>query len=131
MKKGLIILTIICFLFTLTACKSEEDTVAIADGTYILDKTGVDELFLPQVKISDGDFTFTYNLLSSYMPIGTYTIEGDILTLVTDDQQYQYVFRVDGDTLVFQEKESSELSTVGDKLNIKITDQAKFTLKDD
>jgi hypothetical protein len=96
-----------------------------------MEQSEEDELFLPYVRISDGGFTFTYNFLSSYMPIGTYTIEDDMLTMVTDDKEYQFVFRVDGDTLVFQEKESSKIYDVGIKYNVEITDQAKFTLNDD
>ena len=131
MKKILSILMILCLLLSLSACKSEQETVTLADGTYTMEQGGVEELFLPYVKIFDGRFIFSYNFLSSYLPIGTYTIEGDTVTMVTDDKELSYVFRVDGDTLVFQEKQSSKIDSKGNKFNVKIADQAKFILNEE
>lgn len=57
----------------------------------------------------DESFEFMINPLSSYLPMGTYAIEGNTLILDCDDDN-QYVFEfLDSYTLMFIENESSEL----------------------
>lgn len=58
---------------------------------------------------SDGTFTFTYSLLSSYLPRGRMEEEGDKLLLYTDDGENHYTFRRQGENLVFLAGESSPL----------------------
>lgn len=128
MNRILSILIIFCLLLSMSACKKEQEAVTLADGTYTMEQSGEDELFCPNVMISYGRFSFTYDFLRSYKPIGTYTIEGDTVTMETDDKKLKFVFRVDGDTLIFQEKESSKIDSEGDYFTVKIPDQAKFIL---
>lgn len=54
-----------------------------------------------------GEFELLFSPLSSYVGYGHYTSDGDRLTLRTDDGRYTYVFRIDGDTLVFSAGEST------------------------
>lgn len=54
-------------------------------------------------------FTFTYSLLSSYLPRGTTEEEGDRLILRSDDGENHYTFRREGENLVFLAGESSPL----------------------
>lgn len=131
MNRILSILIILSLILPMSACNSEQETVTLADGTYTMEQTGEDELVLPFVIIFDGHFTFTYNFLSSHLIIGTYTIEGDMVTMVTDDNLLKYVFRVDGDTLIFQEKESTEINTKTNKFNVNVEDQARFVLNEE
>lgn len=55
-------------------------------------------------------FEFMLNPLSSYLPIGTYNIEGDKLILNTDGNNDTFVFRIKdtGENKVFMDKDSSE-----------------------
>ena len=77
----------------------------------------------PSIALYDnGVFTFNFSAVSSYIGMGRYTIEGDTLTLNTDDGNFTYVFdmvakeegepkisTVDGEKkLVFDAKKSSE-----------------------
>jgi hypothetical protein len=55
----------------------------------------------------NGTFTFTFSPLSSYIGHGAYEIDGDTLTLNTDDGKYVYVFAMIDDTLVFNATASS------------------------
>ncbi len=61
---------------------------------------------------------------------GTYTIEDDILTMRTDDKQYTYVFQIDGDKLIFQKNNSSEVNLIDTRFGISLTDNAIFKLKE-
>ena len=48
-------------------------------------------------------------MLSSYYAIGSYEIDDGSLILKTDDGKYKYVFKIEDNTLIFNEKESSEI----------------------
>ncbi len=58
---------------------------------------------------ADNKIMFNYSLLSSYIPYGTYTVENNKLVMKTDDGRFTYAFDVDGDTLVFDAVNSSDL----------------------
>ena len=55
----------------------------------------------------DGTFTMTYSVISSYIGIGTYTLEKGQLVLNTSDGKYTYRFDVAGDKLVYREEGST------------------------
>jgi len=129
MKRTWAILIIMIALF-LTACNSNNEKITVKVGTYVLEQTETESTFLPYVNISDNDITFTYDFLSSYLPHGTYTIEDDILTMITDDNQYKYVFQVDGDKLIFQKNKSSDVNLTDARFGISLTDNAIFKLKE-
>lgn len=130
MKKAGISFIIILVLL-LSGCKSNEDIVNVKNGTYIMVQEDTEEVLLPRITISDEKIMFTYDFLSSYMPYGTYSIDDDILTMTTNDNQYSYVFRIDGDNLVFQKDESSTVRLIDDRLGERITDKAVFHLTAD
>ncbi len=50
---------------------------------------------------SDGTFWWSYSLLSSLATTGLYERTSDTLTLYTNEGRFAYVFRVEGDTLVY------------------------------
>lgn len=129
MKRTWVILIIIIVLL-LTACNSNNEKTTVKVGTYVLEQTETDGALLPNVNVSDNDITFTYDCLSSYLPHGTYTIEDDILTMITDDNQYKYVFQVDGDKLIFQKNKSSKVNLTDARFGISLTDNAIFKLKE-
>lgn len=58
---------------------------------------------------ADNRIMFNYSPLSSYIPFGTYRIDSNQLVMKTDDGRFIYTFTVDGDTLVFDAANSSEL----------------------
>jgi hypothetical protein len=128
MKKAGIGLFMLLILL-LTACHSNDDTDTVKTGTYIMEQTEKEEVFSPRISITESDINFSYDLLSSYWPHGTYSIEDGILTMTTDDDLYHYVFRIDGDNLIFQEDKSSSVSLIDDRLGVKIIDGAVFKLE--
>lgn len=112
----------------LISCKSNHDTDAIKNGTYIMEYETAEAIFLPQVTISDDTFSFAYDLLSSYWPHGTYKVKDNKLILITDDDKFSYVFLIDGDNLIFQKDESASVRLIDSRIGIGITDQAVFRL---
>lgn len=129
MKRTWVILIILLVLL-LTACNSNNEKTTVKVGTYVLEQTETIGALLPYVNITDNDISFTYDCISSYCPHGTYTIEDDILTMITDENQYKYVFQVDEDKLIFQKNKSSEVNLTDGRLVINLTDNAIFKLKE-
>ncbi|OEF96357.1 hypothetical protein [Desulfuribacillus alkaliarsenatis] len=123
-------LIMVLFLLFLTACNSNSAITTIKDGNYILEKTDSEAAISPQVTISGNDISFSYDPLNSYLPVGVYTIEEKMLTMMTHDGLYKYVFNIDGDKLVFQKNISSEVNLTDYRLGISIADKAEFKLKE-
>lgn len=98
-------------------------------GTYYME-ADTDQAVSPRVIINDKQMIFMFDFLSSHLTIGKYSIEGDILTMTTDDGKEKYVFQLDGDTLIFLKSESSPIKFINEQLGMKIEDKAKFHLKD-
>lgn len=72
-------------------------------------------------------FSFVFDFLSSYLPYGTYEINGYILTATTDDKKYTYLFKIKNDnTLEFIEDGSSKIKLIDSSTGVKIYDRAQF-----
>jgi hypothetical protein len=71
-----------------------------------------DDVFKPSITLfDDHKCSFTFSALSSYLGIGTYTIEDDFFVLNTDDGLYTYTFKIEGedmDRLIFVADKSSD-----------------------
>lgn len=122
-------LILVLILIFLTSCNYSNNITTVRNGTYILKQTGTEAFLSPQVTIFDDNISFTYDLLSSYFPVGVYTIEENVLTMVTNDGLYKYVFEIDGTTLIFKKDKSSKVKLTDDRMGIKIADNAVFKLK--
>lgn len=68
----------------------------------------------------DGTFSFSYSVVSSYWPHGTYERKDNILTAVTSDGRYHYQFTCIGDVnnslLIFDTGHSSDVTDIDQKL---------------
>ncbi|MBQ7360007.1 MAG: hypothetical protein IJW63_07930 [Lachnospiraceae bacterium] len=74
----------------------------------------------------DGTFSYYESMLSSYIGIGTWSVDGDILTLKEDeDFCYGFVhrFKIDGEDILFIEEGSDNF------IYIKVKDGERFTGK--
>lgn len=99
--------------------------------SYILqaDVSEEESFMLPVLELNKKEhiFSFSYDLLSSYLSIGTYEIEKDILTAITNDGLYHYQFKViDEDTLEFIKESSSEVKLLNEEIGVAVKDGAKF-----
>lgn len=68
---------------------------------------------------SDGRFSMTFSMISSYIGIGSYTVDGDKLTLRTDDGEFFYTFFIEdgGNALAFDEENSSKMTWFSEMKN--------------
>lgn len=90
-------------------------------------KTDREEL-IPQIMINEDDktFTFSYDVLSSYLTTGSYTEKDGQLELKTDDGKYHYTFDiVDENTLKFNQENSSDIKVI---MGEGIEDGAEFII---
>lgn len=124
----LTVFILVLIILSLSWYKHNYISRTVKNGTYYMEvdaKTGVS----PCVMISDNQMTFIYDMLSSHLSHGNYSIEGDILTMTTYDDKEIYVFQIDGDNLIFQKDRSSQINLKNEEHGVKITDKAKFYLK--
>lgn len=106
----------------------ETVNVSIRSKNYYMETKEDADGFTPCLSVfDDGTFGFTYDVLSSYLANGTYTIEDQQLILKTDDEKYQYIFEIeDDDTLLFVKDKSSDVSLIQKDIGVAITDGARF-----
>lgn len=121
---GLVVLVIATSIIGCSLSK----TASIEIGNYIL-KTVNEEIVPPKIVISEDTFTFTYDSLSSYMNVGTYSIEKNMLTLTTDDGRYHYTFKIHDNTLVFESENSSSVEPIDERMGLEIKDGDIFQLE--
>ena len=116
-------LSILAISLLCTGCARQTQKADIADKTYVYENDGFGGIFTIML---DGDGTFAYyeGFLSSYVGIGSWTLDGETLVLVNDkangDPRENRFKIVDGD-LVFQAENSSNFT------HIKVADGDKFT----
>ena len=81
-------------------------TAAIKYGNYV--PVPGDAYSLAGIHIEEDYMSFAYHALSSYIPVGNYSVDGDILTLTSMEEKV-YRFRIDGDCLIFIEEGSEPI----------------------
>lgn len=112
MKKFTLILVIVLiFSFSIVGC-SNSQTSELSIGTYVFEAS--DDIIKPTISLEkDNKFSFTYSGLSSYLPMGTYTIDNNRLLLNTDDtadnKKIVYVFEIKNETLIFSADKSTPI----------------------
>ena len=108
MKKIFTLVLSVALIIGVSGCSNNVKTEPIPVGTYEMNKS--EEALKPSVLLEeDNKFTFNYSVLSSYIAVGSYEEDGDDLILKTDDNEFEYVFKIKGKTLIFNEKGSSEM----------------------
>ena len=73
-------------------------------------------------------FLFSYDVLSSFLPIGTFAQEDDVI-ICTGDATHTYLFRVVNETtLAFIEKGSSPVTLTDERIGAPVADGSVFLL---
>ena len=122
---------ITAFLFTaffaalllLQGCSSPESTIAIAGKTYTYEAEPETGSYLDRFTIrlnTDGTFTYYETLISSYIGVGNWSVDGDVLTLADDYYSLKNSFRIDGNDLIFIENGSTNF------IYVKVSDGERF-----
>lgn len=104
-----------------------EGKESIKTYTLVSDET---DLPLPTLTLDqeEGTFSFAYDVLSSYLAVGTYEINGDKVELTTEDGTFHYTFySADEDALRFSADESSDVQLIDNRIGAVITDGAVFS----
>ena len=104
-----------------------EGKESIKTYTLVSDET---DLPLPTLTLDqeEGTFSFAYDVLSSYLAVGTYETNGDKVELTTEDGTFHYTFySADEDTLRFSADESSDVQLTDNRIGAVITDGAVFS----
>ncbi len=107
MKKiSLFVLTLLV-LTVLSACSSDK-SAEVAVKVYVMESS--DDVMKPSLTLKDdGTCTFIYSGLSSYLPVGSYEINSNVLSMSTEDGRNIYVFDIRSGKLYFSESKSSPL----------------------
>ena len=109
MKRLVRILIASLLLLGTVACSAKNEPEALPDPIRVYAYRDSENIMLPSVTLyEDNTFTFSFSTVSSYIGIGTYTVEDDVLTLNTDDGNYTYTFIMKDDTLIFDAERSSK-----------------------
>lgn len=114
------------------ALETDESAEEIQNHTKMYIMKSDIEGVLPQIFLDEDNktFSFSYDVLSSYLNRGTYAENDGQLELSTDDGKYQYTFeRIDDYTLRFDKKNSSEIKLIDKAMGLEIEDGAEFILK--
>lgn len=127
MKKIFIffIILVICFF---TACTNKTTELKIGKYTLVKENNDIKDTILPSITLTDNQFTFDYDILSSYMNIGTYKIMDEILILTTSDNKYTYSFKINGECLIFIKDKSDSVNLIDKKMGVQIIDGSEFKL---
>ena len=114
------ILAAALLLAGLSGCgASERNAEKISGKTFYYENEGFGGSFKIELQ-EGGSFQYYVGLLSSYMAHGTWSVSGDVLTLEDSDFQIVNHFQIDGDTLRFQEQDSTNF------MYVKVTDGERF-----
>ena len=100
MKKRVIFIVLI-FISMLVAsgCSNQNKSEELKIGKYVMQDTEVEDWAWVLLK-EDNQFEFNRDLATSYRPMGTYSIEDNILILDANVNG-EYRFTIDGDKLIF------------------------------
>ena len=106
-----IILSVILMLaVAVSSCsKEDEQTPDAGDKIYVCERDGIGGDFIITL-YSDGTFSYSEGPACSYIGVGTWTHDGDLITL-TDETRVN-VFEYDGGELVFKEGGSDNFAHV-------------------
>lgn len=88
--------------------------------------------YVPYLYLEDDNtFSFTYDVLSSYLAYGSYELVDDKIKCKTSDNLYNYTFDIiDDKTIEFNVEESSELPLIDSDMSAEVTDYLQFRLVD-
>lgn len=87
--------------------------------------------FIPQIIMNETDktFSFSYDILSSYLAVGTYSENNEQLELKTEDGKYHYTFDIiDDNTLKFNQENSSDIKLIYKGTVEEIKDGSEFIM---
>lgn len=126
MKKLLVYILAVACVLGLAACghaPEQEEAVdlwdTVADKTFVYEKEGCGGEFYIYLW-ENGNFQYYAGMLSSYIGMGKWTLEGDILTLTDNGCKFMNRFRVEDGGLTYLEEGSTNF------MYVKVADGDRF-----
>ncbi len=112
MNKLSLVLCLFISIFSIAYLQHDKGGVSsvknVPLGKYEL--TVCDAPIKPSITLKENDeFEFVFSVFSSRLVIGKYVVNNDKVTLYCNDTEDKYVFEINDNSLVFNEKESSSI----------------------
>lgn len=117
-KKSIIVFLVVIVILTTVSCVWYFTSKAFQPEIKTIEKD-IDRVYMFRdseermkpsfILFTNGTFQMTFSAVSSYIGIGTYSLENDRLTLKTDDGDFIYCFDAVDDTYVFDASASSDM----------------------
>lgn len=104
MKRRLVSVLLLLLVLLAAGCSSQPSAVTaddLADQVYLYEKEGFGSDFTITLN-SDGSMYWSVGALSSYFGRGTWELDGNTVTLTTDDGKFVNHFTVEDGALVYQ-----------------------------
>jgi len=102
-KKEIFVLSVIVLILTsslTTGCSKQYKIEEPKIGKYVMQ--GTESEWMAWVLLEENKkFRFNRNAYTSYVPIGTYSIDGNKLILYVNENE-SYIFIIEGDKLIFE-----------------------------
>ncbi len=125
MKKFCALLLLISLLVFITACSGPVRREDLYDKTFQYEGEGAGSDFCIALH-ADGTVSYYEGIYSSHLGMGSWTLEGEILTITEEPEtgfSSENLFRVEHDCLIFMEEGSTNF------LYIQVSDGERFFLK--
>ena len=109
LKRRLFSALLLLLVLLAAGCSGQPAAVTaddLADQVYFYEKEGFGGNFAITLN-SDGSMRWSEGALSSYFGPGTWELDGDTVTLTTDDGKFVNHFTVEDGALVYQAKDST------------------------
>lgn len=126
--RKLLPLLFLCLL--LTGCTSR--TVTPRSGTYRM-SAPPEAVIVPTLTLDaeNKTYLFSYDVLSSLLPIGSYEQDGSVIICLTDDGRDPYLFRVVNETtLAFIAEGSADVSLTDPRIGESVVEGSVFLMGD-
>ena len=91
---------IFAFLIVVTGCLGGNRVSELKSGRYVMQDTKIENSAWVLLK-EDNNFEFNRSLTTSYVPIGHYLVENNLLKLIVNEDEI-YTFSIDGNKLIFK-----------------------------
>lgn len=136
MKKIILVTVFILCIFAILGCSPQKDalddnknTIDISTGVFSTTPRNLDRIHRAYFTLDaeNNTFVLSYDMLSSYLPYGSYEVNDGVLTAKTSDGLYIYIFDVvDDNKLIFRQEGSSVLDVIDTNFSEPIVDKTVF-----
>ena len=101
-KKRILLLFLLTLILLnlLTGCFKKKESEELKVGKYVMQDTELEGMSWVLLE-KDNKFQFNRQINLSYLPVGTYSIDGNKLTLYVNENE-SYVFTIEKDKLIFE-----------------------------